>query len=197
MEFIIFLFIAYLFGSISFGYLVVKKRKGINIKEIGSGATGGTNVSRVLGRNWGFLVVILDILKAALPVWLAMNFLVSDWQICLVILAAVLGHIYPVFLKFKGGKGVSVTIGALLPILTWKIVLFAVICVLGLIAVSKISSFASLTFASLLPLFLYSLTYKVEYFILGLLLFVLIWYAHRENIKRIIKGTEKKSGLIL
>lgn len=196
-----FIIIAYLFGSIPFGYLVVKAKKGIDIRTVGSGATGGTNAGRILGRNWGVFVGALDMLKGALPVFLTLKFLpqdpaLGDWPLCFVIFAAVLGHIYPIFLNFKGGKGVSTTIGGLIPIFTWKIILFVVLLMFSIIKISKISSFASLNFALLLPLFLYLVSGKIEYLVLGTFLFIIIWWVHRENIQRLIEGKEKKSGLV-
>lgn len=193
---IIFIIFGYLSGSIPFGYLAVKLRKGVDIRKIGSGATGGTNVGRALGKKWGIGIGLLDMTKAAIPVALAARFLAIDWQIGLVVLAAVLGHIYPIFLKFKGGKGVSVTIGGLLPILGWKIILIALLIFLPILLILKISSVASLTFSLFLPLILYKMTSDDNYLILGFLLFAIIWWAHRENIKRLIAGKEHRSGVI-
>src|SRR4030042_4805848 len=110
----------YLLGSIPSGYLV-SKAKGMDIRKIGSGNIGGTNVIRALGFKWGLLVAILDILKGVIPVYLAMRFFFFDWQIALVALTPVLGHIFPVWLKFKGGKGVATTIAILFLLLNWKI----------------------------------------------------------------------------
>ena len=193
---IIFIIFGYLLGSIPFGYLVVKWRKGIDVRKIGSGATGGTNVGRALGKEWGLGVALLDMTKAAIPVALATRFLIVDWQVGLVVLAAVLGHIYPVFLKFKGGKGVSVTIGGLIPILGWKIIVIALLIFLPILLISKISSIGSLTFSLFLPLILYGMTSDDNYLVLGILLFAIIWWAHRENIKRLIEGKEHRSGVI-
>src|SRR4030042_1853772 len=104
--------LGYLLGSFPTGFLLCKV-KGIDIQKIGSGATGGTNVSRALGWGWGAFVGIMDVLKGLVPVYLAINFLSSDWQIAIVAVFPVLGHIFPVWLKFKGGKGVATTIGVL------------------------------------------------------------------------------------
>ena len=195
--FLSFVGLSYLLGSISAGYLIVKFKKGIDIRKVGSGAIGGTNVGRVLGKKWAVFVGLFDMAKSALPVFFANNYLhFLDWQICVVIVAAVLGHIYPIFLKFKGGKGVATTFGGLLPIFGWKIILFVLIIFLPLLYILKISSFASLTFASFLPFFLFSLTFNYSFFILGFLLFFIIWWAHRENIQRIAQGKEKRSGLV-
>ena len=197
LYFILFLVLSYLLGSTPTGYLIVKKKKGIDIRDVGSGATGGTNVGRVLGGKWGIAVGVLDMLKSAIPVWIAQNFFhFLDWQIALVVLSAVLGHIYPIFLKFKGGKGVATTVGAFLPLFGWKFIVFAVIIFIPIIYILKITSFASLVFSSFLPLFLFTLTYSYEYLFLGLAICAIIWWTHRENIKRIAQGREKKSGLL-
>ncbi len=195
--FILFLILSYLLGSTPTGYLIVKKKKGIDVRDVGSGATGGTNVGRVLGGKWEIIVGLLDMAKSAIPVWIANSYFhFLDWQIALVILSAVLGHIYPIFLKFRGGKGVATTIGAFLPLFGWKFLVFIVLIFIPIIYFFKITSFASLVFASFLPFFLFTLTYSYNYLFLGLAICAIIWWTHRENIKRIAQGREKKSGLL-
>ena len=103
MNFIFLLILGFFLGSIPFGYLIAKG-KGINIKKVGSGATGATNISRAMGFKWAVLVAVLDVLKAAIPVCLALQSLTSEWQIALICLAPVIGHIFTPWLKFKGGK---------------------------------------------------------------------------------------------
>lgn len=195
MSNLIFLIIfGYFLGSIPFGYLI-SKTKGIDIRKVGSGNIGGTNVGRALGFKWGLLVSILDILKGAIPVYLATKFLIFDWQIVLVALAPVLGHVFPVWLNFKGGKGVGTTVGALFILLSWKLMLILLLGFLLVLVIVKIMSFTSLTLASFLPLALWFSSFSVVYFILGLILFFLIWWTHRENLKRIKEGTEPKFKL--
>ena len=109
IDYFLLIIFGYLLGSIPFGYLI-SKTKGIDIRKVGSGAIGGTNVTRALGLKYGLLVAILDLLKGAIPVYLAIKFLVSDWQIVTVAISPVLGHIFPVWLGFKGGKGVATTL---------------------------------------------------------------------------------------
>ncbi len=179
----------YLLGSIPWGYLICKA-KGIDIRRVGSGATGGTNVSRVLGMRLGILVGILDIVKAVIPAYLAMKFLLFDWQIALVVITPILGHIFPVWLNFKGGKGVASAFGVLLVLLGWRAIL-ALIFIQVLILVSvRIMSFASLTMASFIPLVAWVSTQSLSFFVLGLALAILIWWAHRENLQRIKEGRE-------
>lgn len=185
------LFLGYLLGSIPSGYLI-SKRKGVDIRKVGSGNIGGTNVSRAFGLKWGVIVGVLDILKGVIPVYLAFNYLSSDWQIALVAVSPVLGHIFPVWIKFKGGKGVATSAGALFVILGHKyfLILF-LIWILTLLTV-RVMSFASISMASFIPLIIWLSTRSLGYFALGIALSGLIFWAHRENIKRIKDQTEPK-----
>jgi len=188
---IILIIFGYLLGSIPWGYLI-SKTKGIDIRKVGSGNIGGTNVIRALGTKWGLLVAILDLLKGVIPVYLAISFLVFDWQIASVAITPVLGHIFPVWLGFKGGKGVATTLGVLFIILEWKILLPFLLVWLLVLVVSQISSFSNLLMVSYLPLTLWLSSFSLAYFILGLALFALVWWAHRENLQRIKEGRESK-----
>ena len=174
----------YLFGSIPFSYLI-PKAKGIDIRKVGSGNVGGTNVIRAMGLKFGLLASILDLSKAIIPVYLATRFLLFDWQIALVAITPVLGHIFPVWLGFKGGKGVSSTIGVLLVLLGWKHFLILILIWVIVIVIFQIMSVASLLMLSLLPLFLAYFSYPMPYYFLVIALAVLIWWAHRENLQRI------------
>jgi len=192
---------AYLCGSIPTGYLIVKAKKGIDIRKVGSGATGGTNVARILGKKWGYLVGIFDCFKAFLPVLLAKRFLpqgpLYHWQLIFVALMPVVGHIWSAFLSFKAGKGVASTLGSLLALFGWRILALPLFIMLPLILIFKISSIASLTFALFLPPSLYFFSKgRYEYLLLGFLLLIIIFWSHRENIQRLIEGKEKRSGLV-
>jgi len=188
---ILLIILGYFLGSIPWGYLFCKV-KGINIRQVGSGSTGGTNVSRALGMKVGILVGLLDVVKAVIPVYLAMRFLFFDWQIVLVALTPILGHIFPVWLNFKGGKGVASTFGVLFALLGWQAVLVLIfIQTLVLISV-KMMSFSSLTMASFIPVVALFFSNSLSFYILGLVLFVLIWWTHRENLQRIKEGRELK-----
>lgn len=181
----------YLLGSIPSGYLI-SRRKGVDIRKVGSGNIGGTNVSRAFGLKWGVIVGILDIFKGVIPAYLAIQYLSYDWQIALAAISPVLGHIFPVWLKFKGGKGVATGAGALFVLLGGKYVLVLLsIWVLALLSV-RVMSFASLSMASFIPLMLWIDSRSLPYFVFGLLLMALIFWAHRENIKRIKDQTEPK-----
>jgi len=190
-KFIFLIIFGYLFGSIPFSYLI-PKAKGINIRKVGSGNVGGTNVIRAMGLKFGLLASILDLLKAVIPVYLATRFLLFDWQIALVAITPILGHIFPVWLGFKGGKGMGSTIGVLLVLLGWKHFLILILIWVIVIAIFQIMSVASLLMSSLLPLFLAYFSYPIPYYFLVIALAVLIWWAHRENLKRIKEGVEPK-----
>ncbi len=192
---LIFLIIfGYLLGSIPWGYLISKAKR-IDIRKVGSGNIGGTNVLRILGLKWAALVSILDVIKGVIPAYLAINFLIFDWQIALVAISPILGHIFPVWLKFKGGKGVATTFGALFILLGWKFFLICLLSFLLILAIFRIMSIASLSTASFLPLIFWISSYSLTYFILGVILFGLIWWTHRENLQRIKEEIEPKFKL--
>jgi len=193
--FILLFIFAYLFGSIPVGYLIVKFKGGGDIRKKGSGAIGGTNVARVLGVKYGVSVLVLDGLKAYFPVFLATKFLDFGWQIALVAFAPVLGHIFPVFLKFKGGKGVATMVGSLTALFGWKFILAILFYAILYFSIFQISSLFSLTFSSILPLICYLFSPNLPSVFLGIFLLLLIWWAHRENIQRIKTGEEAKNKI--
>lgn len=188
--FLFFFILAYFFGSLPLGYLIVKKKKGADIRTIGSGAIGGTNVSRILGVKWGIIIGLLDALKAYLPVLWASTLLPLDWELALVALAPVLGHIYPCFLQFKGGKGVSAMLGSLTAIFGYHFLLITLFYALLYFSIFRVSSVFSLSFSAILPLICYLFAPQTSFVFLGSALLALIWWAHRENIERIKTGEE-------
>lgn len=194
---IIFFILGYIFGSFPTGYFLVKAKKGIDIRDIGSGATGGTNVSRILGAKWGLIVGLLDVLKAFLPTILAKIFISPGWGLALVAISPVLGHIFPIFLQFKGGKGVSTTIGTLLALFGWKFLWILLFYAILYISVFRITSIFSLSFSSVLPLICYYFQQSTPFLFLGFFLMIIIWHAHRENISRIKSGEEAKKKVDL
>lgn len=199
---LIFLIIfGYLLGSIPWGYLISKAKR-IDIRKVGSGSIGGTNVLRILGLKWAALVIILDVVKGVIPAYLAISFLAphqytggGDWQIALVAISPILGHIFPVWLKFKGGKGVATALGALFILLGWKFFLILLLIWLLVLAVSQIMSFTNLLLASFFPLILWLSSFSLAYYIFGIILAILIWWTHRENLQRIREGRESKFKL--
>jgi glycerol-3-phosphate acyltransferase PlsY len=196
-NYLLLIIFGYLLGSLPWGYLI-SRAKGIDIRKVGSGNIGATNVIRALGTKWGLLVAVLDVLKGAVPAYLALNFLspqqyiARDWQIASVAIMPALGHTFPVWLGFKGGKGVATTFGLIFVLLDWKILLPLLFVWLLALVISQISSFSNLLIASFLPLTFWLSSFSFAYFILGLSLFVLIWWLHRENLKRIKEGKEPK-----
>jgi glycerol-3-phosphate acyltransferase PlsY len=188
-------FLAYLIGSIPTGYLIVKTKTGQDIRTIGSGSTGATNVKRVLGKKWFFTVMLLDALKGALPVILAKIFATVgvSYGIAPVIaaIAVIIGHSKSCFLGFKGGKSVASGVGTILA-LNWVVGLIIAV-VWGIITYStKYVSVGSMIALILSPFLMYFLGSPVAYTIYCAIGAVYIVYLHRENIKRLISGNENK-----
>ncbi|SHJ31747.1 glycerol-3-phosphate acyltransferase PlsY [Clostridium cavendishii DSM 21758] len=189
--------LGYLMGSIPSGYLLVKYKYGEDIRNLGSGNIGATNVKRNYGKTTGTLIMIFDMLKGLLPV------LISDLLfrldivngnkslvLTLVALAAILGHNYTIFLKFKGGKGVATTVGAFAYILTIP-TLIACATFLILKFFIKIVSIRSICLGLALVLSTYFFKFDMEFFYGALIAALLIIVRHKQNIKRLINGEEK------
>ena len=181
--------IAYLIGSIPTGYLIVKAKTGKDIRTVGSGSTGATNVKRVLGKNYFFLVMLLDALKGALPVILAKMFVTVALSIGLApviaAVAVIIGHSKSIFLQFKGGKSVASGVGTIIA-LNWMAGLIIAV-VWGIITyTTKYVSVGSIIALLISPFVMYFLNAPAA---IGALYIV---YLHRENIKRLIQGNENK-----
>lgn len=186
---------AYLIGSIPTGYIIVKLFTGQDIRTIGSGSTGATNVKRVMGKKWFFIVMFLDALKGALPVILTACFMPALKEIGLLpVIAAIcviLGHSKSVFLNFTGGKSVASGVGTLMA-LNWQAGLI-IAAVWGVVTwVSKYVSLGSIVALALSPLIMWFLNAPIAYIIYALLAAIYVIYLHRENIKRLREGTENK-----
>ncbi len=186
---------SYLIGSIPTGYIVVKLFTGQDIRTIGSGSTGATNVKRVMGKKWFFIVMLLDALKGALPVVLAACFMSAFKEIGLLpVIAAVcviLGHSKSVFLNFTGGKSVASGVGTLMA-LNWQAGLI-IAAVWGVVTwISKYVSLGSIVALALAPLIMWFLNAPIAYVIYALIAAIYVIYLHRENIKRLRQGTENK-----
>ncbi|NSL53325.1 glycerol-3-phosphate 1-O-acyltransferase PlsY [Calidifontibacillus erzurumensis] len=187
---IVVLLLAYLLGSIPFALIVGKLGYGIDIREHGSGNLGGTNTFRVLGKKAGIIVTSADILKGTLAASLPILFGQEPLHPLLVGLAAVIGHTYPIFAKFKGGKAVATSAGVLLfydPILFISLIGVFFIT----LYISKYVSFSSMT-AGVIGVIYSLFTGDVPLIIVITLLASFIIYRHRANIKRIMNGTEPK-----
>lgn len=190
-----FCILAYLSGSIPFGYLIAKWKGIDDIRKTGSGSTGGTNVSRKLGIKWGIVVGLLDALKSFLPTLLVLKIFGINWIVFSVIILAVLGHIFPVWLKFRAGKGVATAVGGLLLVVPPNFILasFALWCVFFFS--TRYMSLSNLVLFFFLPIALWFSYYSLWYSLFGVLLFGIIAWAHRENIIRLIKDKEPKIEL--
>ena len=184
--------IAYLIGSIPTGYIVVKLLKGEDIRKIGSGSTGATNVKRVLGKGWFFGVLLLDALKGATPVIIAKFF---DTQIgILAVIAAVaviLGHSKSIFLGFTGGKSVASGVGTILA-LCWQVGLILAVIWGTITYFSRYVSLGSIITLCVSPILMFVFQKPLAYIIYCVIGAVYIVYLHRENIKRLLAGTENK-----
>ena len=195
LEIILTAFLAYIIGSIPTGYIVVKLFTGQDIRTIGSGSTGATNVKRVMGKKWFFIVMILDAIKGALPVILASTLTLSFKSIGLLpVIAAVfviLGHSKSLFLNFTGGKSVASGVGTLLA-LNWQAGILIAIC-WGIVTwFSHYVSLGSIVALALAPVIMWLLNAPLAYIIYSLIAAVYVIYLHRENIKRLLDGSENK-----
>jgi glycerol-3-phosphate acyltransferase PlsY len=187
----IFLFIfAYFLGSIPFGF-IIGKMKGTDIRTIGSKSTTSTNVSRALGWKWGVVSAALDLLKAIIPVFLAKIFLINEWQIIIIALMPMLGHIFPIWLKFRGGKGAACFYGATLVLIGPKFFLLSFLIWIFILFSFRIMSLTNILFTWILSILLYCY-FPFSYFIFGVAGAIIIAFAMRENIKRLKRGVEPK-----
>ena len=190
MDYIVTALISYLFGSIPFGYLFTKILLKKDIRSVGSGNIGATNVLRTGNKSLGYLTLILDIAKAVVPV-IYIKFNYPD-LVYISALCAFLGHLFPIWLKFKGGKGVATFVGILISINIYYALVFGTIWILTFL-ISKYSSLSSLFASISIPIYLAIIDQgNIIFFII---MFVLIFYTHRENIKRLINKEETKSKI--
>lgn len=195
VELLVVAVVAYIIGSIPTGYLIVKAKTGQDIRTVGSGSTGATNVKRVLGKNYFFLVMLLDALKGALPVVLAKLFATVGVSLGLApviaAIAVIIGHSKSIFLQFKGGKSVASGVGTILA-LNW-VVGIVIALVWGVITyTTKYVSVGSIIALVISPFVMYFLGAPIAYVAYCALGAIYIVYLHRENIKRLINGNENK-----
>ncbi|MCA0990795.1 glycerol-3-phosphate 1-O-acyltransferase PlsY [Pseudalkalibacillus hwajinpoensis] len=185
---------AYLLGSISFSYLIAKFVKKIDIRDHGSGNAGATNTLRVLGTGPAITVLALDVIKGILAVWLGYWFSSEPIVPFLAGICAILGHNWPVFFGFRGGKGVATTIGVFATI-AFLPALYAGIIAIFAIVITRFVSLGSLIFVVLTPAFIFLLGGNpASYILLGTILAILSVWRHRTNVKRLFTGTESKLG---
>jgi glycerol-3-phosphate acyltransferase PlsY len=185
--------LGYLSGSIPFGLLIAKASKGVDVRGIGSGNIGATNVLRAAGKGAAALTLALDMLKGWAPVALGRIVGASDVLVAGVALAAFLGHLYPVFLRLRGGKGVATFLGVLLALLPKVAFLVASVWLL-VAAVFRYSSLAALVAAAASPLLVWLLDGRRDFVALAVVLSGFILIRHRENMRRLLAGEERKIG---
>lgn len=188
------MFVSYFIGSLPTGYLVARIFRGVDIRTVGSGSIGATNVRRMMGQGWAVFVTLVDMLKGALALLLTVESASSDpWLLSLSALAAVLGHNYPVWLRFRGGKGVATTYGTMFFI--WPYNSFAIVLMSGALWYAVMTSTRYVSLASMvsllaLPAFFWMLDAPLPFILLALLLALLAIFRHRSNVSRLLEGRE-------
>ena len=182
---------AYLLGSIPFGYLVVRSRGGGDIRQTGSGGTGATNVSRRAGKAAGVLTLLLDAAKGCAAVLLAKMLTGDEWVIAVAAIAALVGHIFPVWLGFRGGKGVATGVGIFLVLAPIALLCAGVIFV-AIVALTRYVSLGSIIAAALIPVFVWWQSDLRSLLTVAIVGAALIVFAHRGNIQRLASGTESR-----
>ena len=191
MELFQIIFISYLMGSMPFGFLLTKLFLKIDIRDIGSGNIGATNVLRTGNKLIGYGTLILDIVKAVIPVLIS-KFYFEEY-IYISALAVFIGHVFPIWLKFKGGKGVATYVGILFCINIYLGLVF-IISWLIIFLFSKFSSLASILATLVVPVYtLFNNDFENKYFFV--IMFILIFYTHKENVKRLINKEESKTKI--
>ncbi len=183
--------LSYLMGSIPFGFILTKIFLKKDIREIGSGNIGATNVLRAGNKIIGYITLSLDILKAIIPL-LIIKFNHSEF-LFISALSIFLGHVFPLWLKFKGGKGVATYVGILFCI-NYILGFVFIICWLIIFIVSRYSSLSSLIASLTIPFYHFFIIDNNNYYFF-IILFILIFFTHRENVKRLINNTESKTKI--
>jgi len=187
------LFVSYLLGSFPSGFLYAKNLKGIDLRYVGSGSTGATNVLRNIGKWPALIVFILDVLKGFIAVKVAYYLLSDNIFQVLAGLCAITGHIWPIWLKGKGGKAVATGLGMFIA-LSWKVGLASFGTFLIVISLTKIVSLSSISAALLLPIYMliYIGTFNHPFTLFSFIITIIVIWKHRSNINRILKGEEPK-----
>jgi glycerol-3-phosphate acyltransferase PlsY len=191
MDKILLVVAAYLLGSIPFGYLIVRGKSGADIRETGSGGTGATNVSRRAGKAAGVLTLLLDAAKGCVAVLIARAVVGTDWVIAAAAIAALVGHIFPVWLGFRGGKGVATGVGIFL-VLAPIALLCAGVVFVAIVVFTRFVSLGSLTAAVLIPVLVWLQSDSQPLLVAAIAGAALIVFAHRGNIQRLASGTESR-----
>ena len=190
-ELFLIILVSYLFGSIPFGLLLTKIFLKKDIREIGSGNIGATNVLRSGNKILGYSTLVLDILKAVLPI-LYVKFFMNDY-LYISALSIFIGHVFPIWLKFKGGKGVASYLGILCCLDIFTALIFGAVWI-SVFILFKFSSLSSLLASLTIPIFHFFYNSNSDYYFY-FMMFILIFFTHRENIKRLRNNTESKSKI--
>ena len=190
-ELFLIILVSYLFGSIPFGLLLTKIFLKKDIREIGSGNIGATNVLRSGNKILGYSTLVLDILKAVLPI-LYVKFFMNDY-LYISALSIFIGHVFPIWLKFKGGKGVASYLGILCCLDIFTALIFGFVWI-SIFILFKFSSLSSLLASLTIPIFQFFYNSNSDYYFY-FMMFILIFFTHRENIKRLRNNTESKSKI--
>ena len=191
VELFLIILVSYLFGSIPFGLLLTKIFLKKDIREIGSGNIGATNVLRAGNKILGYSTLVLDISKAVLPI-LYIKFFMSDY-LYISALSIFIGHVFPIWLRFKGGKGVASYLGILCCLDIFTALIFGVVWI-SVFVLFKFSSLSSLLASLTIPIFHFFYNSNSDYYFY-FMMFILIFFTHRENIKRLRNNTESKSKI--
>ena len=191
VELFLIILVSYLFGSIPFGLLLTKIFLKKDIREIGSGNIGATNVLRAGNKILGYSTLVFDILKAVLPI-LYIKFFMSDY-LYISALSIFIGHVFPIWLRFKGGKGVASYLGILCCLDIFTALIFGVVWI-SVFVLFKFSSLSSLLASLIIPIFHFFYNSNSDYYFY-FMMFILIFFTHRENIKRLRNNTESKSKI--
>ncbi|MBD1371637.1 glycerol-3-phosphate 1-O-acyltransferase PlsY [Hazenella sp. IB182357] len=194
LNWIIPIILAYLCGSISFSYFMGRYRQGIDIRKHGSGNAGATNTLRVMGKGAALIVFILDVIKGMAGVGIGYLFRTDPTSLTLMLvcgIAAIIGHNWPVFLRFRGGKGIATTVGVAAILFFYAALISGV---LGLIAIfiSRFVSLGSLVFTVSLPFVMLVMGYEMTLILLMSVIALLAVFQHRQNLKNLINGEERK-----
>jgi glycerol-3-phosphate acyltransferase PlsY len=189
----IFLFAAYLLGSVPTGYILYRIKEKKDIRGVGSTNIGATNVLRVSGWKLALPVALSDVLKGAIPVYLALRLFPEPWVAYAAGLLAVVGHCFPIYIRFRGGKGVATSVGAY-AVLAPMPLLCAIAVWIIVVVLTRFVSLGSLAAFFSLPFFIRIFGEPTGSILLGAAMFVLIVHRHRANIGRLLSGKEKKLG---
>jgi len=185
---------SYLLGSVSFSVLLAKFLKGIDIRQYGSGNAGATNTLRVLGKGPAIAVLLLDVLKGIAAVWLGTwvgGF--GTWVAAVCGIAAIIGHNWPLYFHFRGGKGIATTIGVMATLCFWPALFAGIIAILSII-ITRYVSLGSLILVVLTPVFLLLTGFTMPVLLSSILIAAFAFWRHRTNIVKILEGRENKLG---